>query len=65
MNRGNTYRITRDYDKAIGDYTEAIRLDPKCAEAYHNRGLAYSQKGDIAKADGDFAQAKKLRYKGR
>ena len=28
----------REYDKAIADFTEAIRLDPKDAEAYSDRG---------------------------
>jgi Flp pilus assembly protein TadD len=34
------------FDHAIADYTEAIRLDPKNAVAYNNRGLAYRAKGD-------------------
>ena len=33
-------------DNAIADFTEAIRLDPKLAQAYYNRGVAYSVKGD-------------------
>jgi tetratricopeptide (TPR) repeat protein len=32
---------------AVADYTEAIRLDPKYAFAYNNRGLAYRAKGDL------------------
>jgi tetratricopeptide (TPR) repeat protein len=35
----------KDYDKAIGDYSEAITLDPTVAEAYYMRGLAYDYKG--------------------
>jgi hypothetical protein len=31
----------KDYNKAISDYTEAIRLNPNLAFAYTNRGLAY------------------------
>ena len=54
-----------DFDKAIADCTEAIRLDPKWAEAYYDRGSAYEKKGDKAKAEADFAQAKKLGYKGK
>ena len=26
------------YQKAIEDYDQAIEIDPKCAEAYNNRG---------------------------
>ena len=44
-------------------WAEAVRLDPKNARAYHNRGFAYRKKGDNAKAEADFAQAKKLGYK--
>jgi tetratricopeptide (TPR) repeat protein len=29
-----------DYEGAIADCTEAIRLEPDFAEAYYNRGLA-------------------------
>ena len=54
-----------DFDGAISAYAAAIRLDPKLAEAYYNRGLAYEKKGEQAKAEGDFAQAKKLGYKTR
>ena len=37
-NRGYAYRGKGDMDRAIADYTEAIRLDPKYAIAYYNRG---------------------------
>lgn len=52
-----------EYEKAIADFIEAIRFDPKHAAAYHFRGYAYSQMGEKAKAEADFAQAKKLGYK--
>ena len=45
---------------AIADYTEAIRLAPDFAQAYFNRGRAYEQAGDHAKAQADFAKAEKL-----
>lgn len=49
-----------DWSKSIADYTEAIRLDPKDAKAYHSRGVAYREKGDLNKAAVDFAHAKEL-----
>ena len=64
-NRGNAYRNNGEYDKAITDYTEAIRLDPKYATAYNNRGIAYRHRGDTQKAQADFAQAERLGCKSR
>ncbi len=55
-NRGNAYDAKGDYDRAIADYTEAIRLDPKYAHAYNNRGNAYGAKGDYDHAIADFDQ---------
>src|SRR5882724_10035228 len=50
-----------DHDLAIADYNEAIRLDPKNAAAYNNRGFAYGQKGDYDKALADFSEAIRLK----
>ncbi len=61
-NRGVIYRDTNDHDKAIADYTEAIRLDPKEARFYYNRSFVYEAKGDQAKAQADFTKAKELGY---
>src|SRR5580698_9431232 len=33
-NRGNAYYFTKDYDRAIADYTAAIKLDPSFAHAF-------------------------------
>ena len=38
--RGAAYYAKGDLDRAIADYDEAIRLDPKEAIAYNNRGVA-------------------------
>jgi tetratricopeptide (TPR) repeat protein len=38
--RGNAYFGKKDYDHAIADYTETIRLDPKGAYAFFDRGTA-------------------------
>ncbi len=43
-----------DYDRAIADFTEAIRLDPKLGSAFSNRGLAYEKKGGFDRAIADF-----------
>ena len=54
------YRVKGENDRAIADYTEAIRLDPKNANAYSNRGYAYSDKGDTDRAIADFTEAIRL-----
>ena len=59
-NRGIAYRHKGEYDKAIADYTEAIRLDPKYAKAYNNRGIAYRHKGEFDKAIADYTEAIRL-----
>src|SRR5450830_460290 len=43
-NRGNAFRIKGDNDRAIADFDAAIRLDPKYAFAFYNRGLAWKTK---------------------
>ena len=47
-----------DYDGAITDCTEALRLDPKLTDAYVTRAAAKREKGDQAGADADEAARK-------
>jgi Flp pilus assembly protein TadD len=53
-----------DYDKAISDFSEAIRLDPNNAQAYGHRAAIYRIQGKNFEADVDFARAKQLGYTG-
>ncbi|MGA2258561.1 MAG: tetratricopeptide repeat protein [Thermoguttaceae bacterium] len=46
-----------EYDKAIADLTESIRLDPKNADWYNNRGPFYEKRGEYDKAIADFTEA--------
>ena len=39
-----------EYDKAIEEYSEAIRIDPTLANAYFNRGFVWYKKRDYDKA---------------
>jgi Flp pilus assembly protein TadD len=52
----------REHSRAIADFTEAIRLDPKLGSAYRGRGNAYSATGEIDRADSDFSAAKQLGF---
>jgi len=47
----------RQHDKAIDMYNRAIELDPNYADAYHNRALEYSKKGNYKQAIPDFSKA--------
>jgi tetratricopeptide (TPR) repeat protein len=54
---GDAARNQGNYDQAIVDYNEAVRLDPKYAAAYNSRGLTYYKKGDYDRAIADYNQA--------
>ena len=47
-------------DKALAEYTEAIRLDPNDADAYNNRGIADNNNADYAEALADFTEALRI-----
>lgn len=59
-NRGNAWQYKGDYDKAIADYDEALRIDPTRATTCHNRGLTWKKKSEFAKAVADFDRALEL-----
>lgn len=56
-NRGLAYRQKGDPDRALADYSEAIKLDPKYGPAYNNRGQIYQDKRDHDRALADLDQA--------
>jgi tetratricopeptide (TPR) repeat protein len=59
-NRGTAYYDKADYERAIADYDEVIRLDPNNTNALNNRGLAYQKKGDHGQAIADFNEALRI-----
>ena len=61
-NRGETYRKRGQYERAIQDFDETIRLDPQFALAYYLRGVANQALGNDSAADRDFKKASDLGY---
>jgi tetratricopeptide (TPR) repeat protein/predicted aspartyl protease len=49
-----------NYDKAIADYDESLRLAPKNASSLYGRGIARLRKNKTAEGEADLAQAKAL-----
>ena len=43
--RANAYRSSGRLDRALADASEAVRLDPKDAKAFDNRGDVFVDKG--------------------
>ena len=66
--RGLVYLEKSEYDRAIGEYVQAIevysetlRINPNFVPAYYGRGNAYSGKGDYDLAIKDYNEAIRLR----
>jgi len=62
-NRGAARYAKGDPDRAIADFSEAIRLNPNFIDAYTNRGLVFQEKRDYAGAISDVTRAMQLRGK--
>jgi tetratricopeptide (TPR) repeat protein len=62
-NRAMELRQQGDYDRAIADYTQAIRVEGEMTGAYTGRGLAYEGKADIDKAKADYKKALEIAAK--
>jgi tetratricopeptide (TPR) repeat protein len=62
-NRGVAFRNKQQYGKAIGDFDEAIRLEPHFTTAFNNRAVAYRNMGDLDRALADYNEAIRLQPK--
>jgi tetratricopeptide (TPR) repeat protein len=56
-NRGVAYRLKGEYDLALQDYEQAIRLNPDNANAYNNLGVIYRIKGEYDRAIAAYDEA--------
>lgn len=63
MQRGLAYYHLNNFERAVRDFSEALRTNPRQAEAYYYRGLALANsgiRGDFCK---DFEKALQMGYK--
>ena len=57
MARGDQALKAKDFDRAIAEYTEVLRLSPAHARAYNNRGYSYYKKNNLDLALADYDEA--------
>ena len=56
-NRGVAYSEKHQYDQAISDFTDALKINPKDSYAYYYRGIAYGERNQVDQAIDDFTKA--------
>jgi len=59
-NRGNQWDRMGQFEKAIADHNEAIRIDPTYGAGYMHRGNIYARHGDYDRAIADQSEAIRL-----
>jgi lipoprotein NlpI len=60
INRGIDHDMLGQYDLAIADFNEAMKLKPGFAAAYRNRAVERCRKGDYAASIADYNEALRL-----
>jgi tetratricopeptide (TPR) repeat protein len=55
--KGMKHYVVGEFDKAIENYNDAIRLNPKCVEAFNERALCRWFRYDLEPAIADFGNA--------
>src|SRR6185437_8310141 len=55
--RGLAWQKKGDFNRALVDYTAAIRINSKNALAFNNRGMLWRERGDLDRAIADFTAA--------
>jgi tetratricopeptide (TPR) repeat protein len=59
-NRGNAYAEKGDYDRAVQDFDQSIKLNPTNAKPFNNSGVAYLKKGEYELAIKNLDEAIRL-----
>jgi len=60
VNRADAYFKLNHGNWALADYNKAIKLWPRLASLYYNRGVYYATAGDFVRAHADFDSALRL-----
>ena len=60
VSRSGEYANRGDWNRAVADMNEAVRLDPNCVSTYMERAGLYQKKGDHTIAIADFTEAIRL-----
>jgi tetratricopeptide (TPR) repeat protein len=55
--RGSAYYMLRNYQRAMIEYSTAIRLDPKDSSSHYNLGLVHEQLGERLRAVDEYGEA--------
>jgi tetratricopeptide (TPR) repeat protein len=63
MKLGRAFYNIKNYEAAIGMYTDTISLNPNHGLAYYNRGVVHYKLNNYMKAGNDFISAAKLGHK--
>ena len=56
-NQGDAHFKKGETDLAISDFTKAIEMNPRFANAYYYRGMAYSRKKEYDQSIADYTKA--------
>lgn len=57
LSRGAQFYERGNFDAAVASITEALKIDPQYAAAYHSRGVIHRRRGDYAAAVADYTKA--------
>ncbi len=61
--RGLIFESRSDFIKAVTDYDDAIRFDPKSSQLHFHRGFCFFRRGELDKALEDYDEVVRLRPK--